>query len=80
MIIYHDSDKELSLHDYRPLNTIKGLSINDLEELLNNLETAAEKAWIDGNDLFLMAINPDIQKVKMHIKMAKKKQGRRGKE
>lgn len=74
MIIYHDFDKELSLHDYRPLNTLKCLSIDDLKELLDNLENAAEKAWIDGNDLFLMAINPDIQKVKMYIKMAKKKQ------
>ena len=74
MIIYHDLKKELSLHDYRSLNTLKGLSIDELEELLNNLEMAAEKAWNDGNDLFLMAINPDIQKVKMHIKMAKKKQ------
>ena len=79
MIIYHDLEKELSLHDYRPLNTIKGLSIDELEELLDNLETAAGKAWIDGNDLFLMAINPDIQKVKMYIKMAKKKQEREGK-
>ena len=78
MIIYYDLNKELSLHDYRPLNTLKSLSIDDLEELLNNLETAAEKAWIDGNDLFLMAINPDVQKVKMHIKMAKKKQERKG--
>ena len=78
MIIYHDFDKELSLHDYRPLNTLKGLSIDDLEELLSNLETAAERAWIDGNDLFVIAINPDIQKVKMHIKMAKKKQERKG--
>lgn len=76
MIIYYEIDKELSLHDYRPLNTLKGLSIDNLEELLNNLETAAEKAWIDGNDLFLMAINPDIQKVKMYIKMARKKQER----
>lgn len=78
MIIYHDFDKELSLHDYRPLNTLKSLSIDDLEELLNNLENAAEKAWLDGNDLFLMAINPDVQKVKMYIKMAKKKQERKG--
>lgn len=78
MIIYHDLEKELSLHDYRPLNTPKGLSIDELNELLNNLEMAAEKAWIDGNDLFLMAINPDVQKVKMYIKMAKKKQERKG--
>lgn len=79
MIIYYDLNKELSLHDYRPLNTLKGLSIDDLEELLSNLETAAERAWIDGNDLFVIAINPDIQKVKMHIKMARKKQERKRK-
>ena len=78
MIIYHDFDKELSLHDYRPLNMLKSLPIDDLEELLNNLENASEKAWLDGNDLFLMAINPDVQKVKMYIKMAKKKQERKG--
>ena len=78
MIIYYELDKELSLHDYRPLNTLKCLSIDDSEELLSNMENAAEKAWLDGNDLFLMAINPDLQKVKMYIKMAKKKQERKG--
>lgn len=74
MIIYHDTKKELSFSDYKPVTMdVKKQSFNSLKQLLDNLEQAQENSFLYGNDLLVMAIETDIQKVKMYIKFAEKR-------
>ena len=75
MIIYHDTEKELT--EYKPLpGSLKGLSIDSLEELIDNLEKAQACFWIYGNDWYAAGIGMDIQKAKLYLTVARKKAAR----
>ena len=79
MILYNDTDKERTLCDYIPLPSLKGLSIDELQELNCNLYNILETAYIYHSDLLITAIYQDIHKTEIYTKMAKKKQERKGK-
>ena len=76
MIIYPDTEKELFWEDYRPINNInlKELSIDNLEELQDNLQLALENTYIYHSELLSMAIDMDMKKVDLYLKMKYKKQ------
>lgn len=76
MIIYPNTEKELFWEDYRPINNInlKELSINSLEELQDNLQLALENTYIYHSELLSMAIDTDMRKVDLYLKMKYKKQ------
>jgi len=74
MIIYPDTEKELFFEsDYKPLPTLRGLSVASLRELHDNLYAAEENAWLYGADLLTMALDMDIRKVNMYIRMYEKR-------
>lgn len=79
MILYNDTDKERTLCDYIPFPSLKGLSLDGLQELSCNLYDILETAYIYHSDLLITAIYQDIHKTELYIKMAKKKQEREGK-
>lgn len=73
----YDTRKELSFDDYKPINySLKDYSLEQLETLSNNLKQATENAWLNGNDLLAMAINNDLRKVDLYIKMKSRKQNK----
>lgn len=75
MIIYRDTEKELT--EYKPLpGSLKGLSIDSLTELIDNLEKAQACFWIYGNDWIAAGIGMDIQKAKLYLTMARKRAAR----
>lgn len=75
MIIYPNVKKELFLEkDYRPLPPLRGMSVKDLAELIDNLEKAQENAFLYGNDLLSIALDTDIKKVELYYKMYSKKE------
>lgn len=47
---------------------------DDINELSDNLERAAENAFIWHSDMLAMAIDFDIRKVELYIRMKQKKQ------
>lgn len=72
MIIYQDTEKELT--EYKPLpGSLKGLSIDSLEELIDNLEKAKACFWVYGNDLYCIGVDMDIRKAKLYLTMTKRK-------
>ena len=84
MIIYtgiENSEKELSFDDYKPIRNInpKSLSMDSLTELRDNIENAMENAFLFGNDLLQIALDMDINKVNLYIRM-KEKQARQQQE
>ena len=78
MIIYQDTEKELFFEDYKPVSNIRliDLSIDSLEELKKNLENALENTFLFGSELLGIAIDTDIRKVDLYLKMKYKKQER----
>ena len=74
MIIYPDTEKELFFEkDYKPLPTLRGMSVDSLRELYDNLCAAEENAWLCGADLLTMALDMDIKKVDLYIRMYEKR-------
>ena len=73
MIIYQDTEKELFMTDYKPLPPLRGLPLPELYGLVDNLEKAQENAWLYGNDLLALAIDNDIRKTDIYIKMNERK-------
>ena len=81
VIFYPDTDKELTFDDYKPIrNSLKNYSVQELKKLLDNLQSAYENAFIYHSELLSMAIDQDIRKVNLYLKMAYKKQERQGKQ
>ena len=76
MIIYADTEKELTFDDYKPLPPLRGVSLADLRELENNLENALENTWIYGAWLLQCAIDQDMRKVELYIKIAEKRENK----
>ena len=77
MIIYtgsENSKKELTFDDYKPIRNInlKSLSMDSLTELRDNIENAMENAFLFGNDLLQIALDMDVNKVNMYIRMKEK--------
>lgn len=84
MIIYtgiENSEKELSFDDYIPVKNInlKSLSMDSLTELRDNIENAMENAFLFGNDLLQIALNMDINRINLYIRI-KEKQARQQQE
>ena len=75
MKLYPDTEKELFFEtDYVKLPvSLRGISLASLRELLENLENAQENAWLYGAELLEMALDMDIRKIKMYIKMQEKR-------
>lgn len=77
MIIYPDTEKELFFDkDYKPLPPLRGLPLDSLRELYGNLCAAQENAWLYGADMLTIALEMDIRKVDMYIRMYEKKERR----
>ena len=77
MTIYtgiENSEKELSFDDYKPIRNInlKSLSLDSLTELRDNIENAMENAFLFGNDLLQIALNMDINRINLYIRMKEK--------
>ena len=75
MKLYQDTEKELTLCDYKPLTNINLMneSILSLEQLEQNLSDVSENAWFSGNDLLAMAVDNDISKIRLYVRMKQKK-------
>ena len=74
MILYNNPEKERFLEDYIPLPSLRGLSTNELETLLDNLEQTLASAWEYNSELLEIALSMDIEKTKLYIKMSRRKQ------
>lgn len=74
MIIYPDTEKELSMSDYKPLPTLRGLSLAELRELSENIEQATENAWIYHSDLLALALDMDSRKIDLYIHFAERRE------
>ena len=52
MIIYNNTEKELTLSDYKPINeSLVKYSLNELQSLYDNISTACDNAYINHSDL-----------------------------
>ena len=76
MKLYPDTEKELFFEtDYVKLPvSLRGISLASLRELLENLENAQENAWLYGAELLQIALDMDIRKVEMYIRIAEKRE------
>jgi len=74
MILYMNPEKERSLIDYIPLPSLRDLSLDELEELSENIMDTMATAYIYHSDLLEGALYGDSCKVDMYIKMRKKQQ------
>lgn len=74
MKLYPDTEKELSMLDYKPLPTLRGLSVSELRELSENIESAIENAWIYHSDLFALALDMDSRKIDLYIHFAERRE------
>ena len=74
MKLYPDTEKELSMSDYKPLPTLRGLSLAELRELSENIEQATENAWIYHSDLFALALDMDSRKIDLYIHFAERRE------
>lgn len=77
MKLYPDVEKEMSFDDYKPLPPLRGLSVAELQELKGNLLDAAENAFVWHCDLLELAINADVAKTDLYIRMYEKKEGKK---
>lgn len=78
MIIYNDTEKELTLSDYKPIKeSLVKYSLNELESLYNNVSAACDNAYINHSDLLAIALEMDLKKIDLYIRMKEKKQERR---
>lgn len=73
MKLYPDTEKELTFDDYKPLPPLRGVSLADLHELENNLENALENTFLFGAWLLQCAIDQDLRKIDLYIKLAEKR-------
>lgn len=78
MKIYPDTERELTMADYKPLPSLHGLHVAEIEELIYNLENALENAWLSGDDFMAMAIEMDIRKAEIYYKLYSKKARKEG--
>ena len=69
----YNTEKELFTAYYKPLPVLRGVSLNDLYELLDNIEKATENAWLNGNDLLAIAFDQQAEKVNLYIRMYEKR-------
>lgn len=76
MIIYADTEKELTFDDYKTLPPLRGVSLADLRELSENIENAIDNAWANHNDLLALALDMDARKVDLYIKIAEKRENK----
>ena len=74
MIIYPNTEKELFWEDYKALPPLRGLSVAELAELVDNLEKAQENAFLSGNDMLSLALDMDIRKAELYLKMYTRKE------
>lgn len=77
MILYPNTEKELSMQDRRPLPPLRGWTVAELRELSENIESAIENAWMYGNDMLAIALDMDARKVDLYITMYERKEGRK---
>ena len=78
VILYPDTEKELTFDDYKPIReSLKNHTIDELEGLLDNLQAAYENTFIYHSELLSIAINQDIEKVNVYLKFAYRKQERK---
>jgi len=78
MILYQDIEQIENLTDYKPLPSLKNAKIASLQELLDNLYSVQEQAHFIGDYFLLTAINGDIRKVELYIKLYSKRTGKEG--
>lgn len=76
--LYTDTEKELTFDDYKPLPSLRGLSLQALYELQSNLEEAIDNAVIYHSELLEMALDMDLRKIDMYVRMKQKKQEKKG--
>ena len=77
MIIYNNTEKELTLSDYKPINeSLVKYSLNELQSLYDNISTACDNAYINHSDLLAIALEMDLKKIDLYIRMKQKKQGK----
>ena len=74
MILYKDPEKERTLIDYIPLPSLRDLSLDELQELSENITDTMETAFMYHSDLLEGALHGDSCKVDIYIKMRKKQQ------
>ena len=74
MIIYPDIENELQWNDYKALPPLRGLSVAELAELVDNMEKAQENAFLSGNDMLSLALDLDIKKAELYLKMYTRKE------
>ena len=77
MIIYPNVEKELFWEDYKALPPLQGMSVTELAELVDNLEKAQENAFLSGNDMLSLALDLDIKKAELYLKMYTRKEGKK---
>lgn len=78
MIIYNDTKKELTLSDYKPIKeSLVKYPLNELQSLYNNVSAACDNAYINHSDLLAIALEMDLKKIDLYIRMKQKKQERR---
>ena len=73
MKLYQDTEKELSFDDYKPLPSLREVSLTDLYELSENLESAIDNAYCAGSDLLVIALDMDYRKVNLYIRMKERR-------
>ena len=77
-MLYYDTEKELTLSDYKPIKgSLLKYSLNDLQGLYDNISTACDNAYINHSDLLAIALEMDLKKIDLYIRMKQKKQERR---
>ena len=74
MTLYHDTEKERTLSDRVNLPYLEPLALPDLYELQQNIEQTLETAWCYHSELLTMALQMDLQKVDLYIRMKEKQQ------
>lgn len=78
MIIYNDTEKELTLSNYKPIkeNLVK-YSLNELQSLYDNISAACDNAYINHSDLLAIALEMDLKKIDLYIRMKERKQAKK---
>jgi hypothetical protein len=74
MIVYQNTEKELTFSDYKPLPvSLRGIDLSGLHELRDNIENAINNAISYHSELLSIALQMDINKVNMYIRMQEHK-------
>ena len=73
MFTLYDTEKELTISDYRPISgLITGKTAQQLIDILENLENAIDNASIYHSDLLETALFNDIVLIKKSIRKERK--------